>query len=149
MIDRIEPSSCGTPNARMYQIGEVVAATGLTHRALRHYDSLGLVSPELRSSGNFRFYSGRQVEHLQLLRSLRPMGLPLPFLRSVVAVLDAVDRGTELYRSEAERVVQRLRWCQEDTLRHINDATASLHALAGVLEQTSDAAHARQPHAKG
>jgi hypothetical protein len=36
---------------RIWRIGEVATATGLTVRALHHYDQIGLVVPSARTSG--------------------------------------------------------------------------------------------------
>jgi hypothetical protein len=36
---------------RTWRIGEVATATGLTVRALHHYDQIGLVVPSVRTSG--------------------------------------------------------------------------------------------------
>ena len=46
------------------RIGDVVERTGLTHRTLRHYDELGLLSPSGRSSGDYRLYSEDDLRRL-------------------------------------------------------------------------------------
>ena len=42
---------------RTWRIGEVATATGLTVRALHHYDQIGLVVPSPRTSGGHRLYT--------------------------------------------------------------------------------------------
>ena len=49
---------------RRWRIGEVAAATGLTVRALRHYDEIGLLVPSQRSAAGFRLYSDADVRRL-------------------------------------------------------------------------------------
>ncbi|MGI8880163.1 MAG: MerR family DNA-binding transcriptional regulator [Jatrophihabitans sp.] len=39
---------------RMWRVGELAAATGLTVRALHYYDQLGLVEPSRRTAGGHR-----------------------------------------------------------------------------------------------
>ena len=42
---------------RTWRIGEVATSTGLTVRALHHYDQIGLVVPSARTSGGHRLYT--------------------------------------------------------------------------------------------
>ena len=42
---------------RTWRIGEVATATGLTVRALHHYDRIGLVVPSARTPGGHRLYT--------------------------------------------------------------------------------------------
>ena len=48
---------------RYFRVGELADATGLTVRALHHYDEIGLLSPERSPSGN-RLYSEEDLERL-------------------------------------------------------------------------------------
>ncbi|MGE3445876.1 MAG: MerR family transcriptional regulator [Acidimicrobiia bacterium] len=117
-----------------YQIGEVAELTGLTRRTLRHYDQLGVVRPEYRSRGQFRVYTERQVARLRLISALRPMGLSLPFLRSLITVMDALDEGGDVDAAEVRQVAARLRRQQEEVERQIIEASASLDGLRSMLQ---------------
>ncbi len=59
------------------RIGDVVERTGLTHRTLRHYDELGLLSPSGRSSGDYRLYSEDDLRRLLAIQHLKSLGLGL------------------------------------------------------------------------
>jgi hypothetical protein len=39
---------------RMLSIGELARSTGMTRRALRHYDAIGLLVPAHRTEGGYR-----------------------------------------------------------------------------------------------
>ena len=56
-------------------IGEVAERSGVSARMLRHYDSLGLVSPSERTSGGYRSYSEADLD-LFALRALANRPLP-------------------------------------------------------------------------
>ena len=71
-----------------YPIGEIARRTGLTVRALHHYDAEGLLVPSARTEAGHRRYTDADVARLQQIVSLRAVGLPLS---SVRAVLDAGD----------------------------------------------------------
>ena len=53
------------------RIGALAAATGLSVRALRHYDEIGLLAPSGRSEAGHRLYSTSDVERLYRIRLLR------------------------------------------------------------------------------
>lgn len=59
------------------RIGELARRTGLTVRALHHWDALGLVSPAERTAAGYRLYGAAEVERLQQVVSLRALGLGL------------------------------------------------------------------------
>lgn len=59
------------------KVGELAARTGLTVRALHHYDEIGLVSPGARTPAGHRLYGRDDVERLQQVQSLRAMGMSL------------------------------------------------------------------------
>ncbi|MEO8505838.1 MAG: MerR family transcriptional regulator [Acidobacteriota bacterium] len=60
-----------------WKVGELARRTGLSVRALHHYDAIGLVSPSLRSAAGHRLYDGGDVARLQQVQSLRAMGISL------------------------------------------------------------------------
>lgn len=61
----------------LLKVGELARRTGLTVRALHHYDSIGLLRPTGRSDSGYRLYSRADVERLQGIQTLRRMGLSL------------------------------------------------------------------------
>lgn len=60
-----------------WKVGELASRTGMTVRALHHYDEIGLLVPTLRSPSGHRLYQQSDVERLQQIQSLRVMGIPL------------------------------------------------------------------------
>jgi len=56
---------------RLLRINEVAAETGLTTRAIRYYEEMGLLEPAARSEGDYRLYDASDLERLQFIRSLR------------------------------------------------------------------------------
>lgn len=73
----------------LLKIGELARRTGVTVRALRHYDDIGLLSPSTRSEGGFRLYSPDDVGKLYRIQALCRLNLPLAEVRKVLTVGDA------------------------------------------------------------
>jgi DNA-binding transcriptional MerR regulator len=59
------------------KIGELARRTGLTVRALHHYDAIGLLTPSARSDAGYRLYSDADIARLHQIQALRGFGLPL------------------------------------------------------------------------
>ena len=60
-----------------WKVGELARRTGLTVRALHHYDEIGLLIPSERTASGHRLYQHADIERLQQIQSLRLMGFPL------------------------------------------------------------------------
>lgn len=69
-------------------ISRVARLTGVTSRTLRHYDSIGLLSPSRTAADGRRYYDAAALVRLQHILVLRELGLPLEQIR------DAVDTGS-------------------------------------------------------
>lgn len=61
----------------LLKVGELAKRSGLTVRALHHYDSIGLLHPSGRSESGYRLYSRDDVARLHGIQTLRRMGLSL------------------------------------------------------------------------
>ena len=68
-----------------WKIGALAQATGLTVRALHHYDHIGLLRPSERTASGHRIYTEADVEKLYRISLLRRLGFPL---EEIAAVLD-------------------------------------------------------------
>jgi len=97
----------------VWKVGELAKATGLTVRALRHYDRIGLLTPAKRTEAGYRLYGKADVARLQRILSLRHLGFPLERIK---ALLDggtpAPERIVSLQLERVERSIalqQRLR----------------------------------------
>jgi DNA-binding transcriptional MerR regulator len=72
----------GVREQGMWSVGEVARRTGLTPKALRHYDRLGLLCPEQVSEDGYRWYSQQQVEVARYVARLRELDVPLEVVRA-------------------------------------------------------------------
>ena len=59
------------PAPALLRIQEVAAETGLTTRAIRYYEEVGLLEPAARSDGAYRLYDASDLDRLRFIRSLR------------------------------------------------------------------------------
>lgn len=62
----------------LFQIGEVARMFHLSVGSLRHYEKAGLLHPEyIDPDSGYRYYSTKQFEVLNMIRSCRALGMPL------------------------------------------------------------------------
>jgi DNA-binding transcriptional MerR regulator len=90
-------------------IGELAKLTGITVRALHHYDELGLVVPSQRSAAGYRLYGDGDVLRLQEVLMFRELGLPLAEIAKVLADpehrrVDALKQHRELVAAKRGRL---------------------------------------------
>ncbi|MBC2034590.1 MerR family transcriptional regulator [Listeria booriae] len=62
----------------MFKIGEFSKLANVSIRALRHYDKIGLLTPEhINKETNYRNYSAQQLQTINKIQKLKEIGLSL------------------------------------------------------------------------
>src|SRR4051794_24474173 len=129
---------------RRWKVGELARATGLTVRALHHYDELGLLVPSERTQAGHRLYGEDDVRRLYRVVALRHLGLPLSEVGALlddegVGLADTVRRHLgrierDLERQERlrERLVQILAELDRRSEPAIDDFIVALEAMAMI-----------------
>ena len=111
-------------------IGELARATGLTVRTIRYWSDEGVLVPVTRSTGGYRLYDASCAARLELIRTLRELGLGLDDVRKVldgertvaevaaahVTALDAQIRSLKVTRAVLSTVARRGSTAEEMTL---------------------------------
>ena len=91
--------------SKLFQIGDVAKMFHLSVSSLRHYETVGLLTPEYidRSTG-YRYYSVCQFEVLNTIRYLRALDMPLSEIADFLQNKD-VELIEEKLRQQKETVV--------------------------------------------
>jgi DNA-binding transcriptional MerR regulator len=116
-------------------IGAVAARLGVPVRTVRFWTDEGLVDPPRRSAGGYRLYDAASVARLDLVHTLRGLGLGLPAVRELLAARRSVaDVAAEHVRAlDAEIRLLRLR-------RALLQAVVRTGATPGEMTIVSDLA---------
>jgi DNA-binding transcriptional MerR regulator len=93
----------------MRTVSEVAELTGVTVRALHHYDELGLLCPSERSEAGYRLYSYDDLARLREILIWRRLGFSLNEIRSLLDDpghdrLAALERQRDLVDAEIDRL---------------------------------------------
>ena len=115
------------------RIGDVASATGVTVRALRHYDDLGLLVPSERTAAGYRLYAGAELDRLYRILALRRMGFAL---EAIGAVLDGDGEDPRpAVRRHLAHVEEQLRLAEalRDRLARILDVLDRTNEPSGAV----------------
>jgi DNA-binding transcriptional MerR regulator len=69
---------------QVIQIGDFAKRAGVSVRAIRYYEELGLIRPESHSVGGFRLYAEDGLRRLQVIGFLKELGLSLMEIRQIL-----------------------------------------------------------------
>jgi DNA-binding transcriptional MerR regulator len=119
-------------------IGQLAGRTGISAKAIRYYESIGLLPRAPRGANSYRRYGTPDVNRLRLLRRIRLLGVPLSLakpllvgassarcadvLRELLALVDkrlrSIDQeisDLQRLRSDVEGYQRRLEACYAET----------------------------------
>jgi DNA-binding transcriptional MerR regulator len=100
--------SHSTEPRRLLRINEVAAEAGLTTRAIRYYEEIGLLEPAARSDGDYRLYDPSDLERLLFIRSLRDdAGFSLAQIGQLLEDEAARERNRERFREARDAAERR------------------------------------------
>lgn len=121
-------------------VSEVAQRAGLSPSGVRWYEREGILPPARRRENGYRDYSQRDLSLLQLITTLRRLGLPAVEAGRVARLCLSSDRGdagvAELLQEQREAIAQ-----QRAGLAAIE---AEIFDLQATVEST--APHAQEPH---
>lgn len=127
-----------------HQIGEVAERVALSLRTIRHYEEVGLVPPSGRSTGGFRLYTDDDIERLQLVKHMKPLGFALEEMRDLLELRDRL--AADLCDEERTALVERLLMyaaASEARCEKLRGELAAAEAMAATLRR--EASRRRRP----
>jgi DNA-binding transcriptional MerR regulator len=133
---------------RLLRINEAAAEAGLTTRAIRYYEEIGLLEPAARSGGDYRLYDQSDLDRLQFIRSLRDdAGFSLAQIRQLLEDEAARERNNARLRETRDPAERRA--ILLDAATRVDRQIEILEAKAARLRQMINEATARRAHLDG
>lgn len=94
--------------------------TGLTKKAIKYYESEGLISPMKNNENSYREYSDEHILRLNLIGTLRTMDVPIAEIRALL---------------EGAKSFQRV---MNDTLKRISETISNLERSRDIISNIVD-----------
>jgi DNA-binding transcriptional MerR regulator len=107
----------------MFTVRQLSKLAGVTPRALRHYDDIGLLKPSRIGENGYRYYGEESLLKLQQILFYRELEMPLDEIKKIMGrpdfdLLAALQNHREALQKKAARLDQLL-VTVDNTIRHI------------------------------
>ncbi len=89
-------------------IGEAAAASGVSAKMIRHYESVGLMPAAVRTDAGYRQYSDSDVHTLRFIRHARDLGFSIAEIGELVGLWHDRSRPSRQVKALAEKHMHEL-----------------------------------------
>lgn len=122
------------PEARLLGISKAAAQCGVSQRALRYYQQIGLLTPTGSTPGGLRRYSEADLDRVRRIRELQALlGFNLDEIRSVLASDDRLVAIRAEYRAASEGSARRALLLRQ-ALKVREDLAETVDSKIGALQ---------------
>ncbi|MBB5781251.1 helix-turn-helix domain-containing protein [Nonomuraea jabiensis] len=127
----------------LYTIGQLARRTGLQARTIRFWSDRGVVPPARRSEGGYRLYDAEAVARLDLVRTLRDLGLGLDAVQQVLEQRATLSEVADLHVRALDAEIRTLK-IRRSVLRVLANRDSSTKEIALINALARLSARERQ-----
>jgi MerR family copper efflux transcriptional regulator len=110
------PELSDARRAGLHNIGDAAAATGVSAKMIRHYESIGLIPAASRTFANYRLYADADVHRLRFIKRARTLGFSMKQIESLLGLWNDPGRASaqvkQLARAHADELAAKVRELQ-------------------------------------
>ena len=143
------PATLALSDARragFYDIGEAAAASGVSAKMIRHYESLGLLKQPKRTDGGYRIYDESDVHTLRFVRRARDLGFSVKEIERLLGLWQNRRRASADVRRIAQhhignldRKIEELQSMRRTLVKLIHDCHGDQRPDCPILDDLAGA----------
>jgi MerR family transcriptional regulator, copper efflux regulator len=138
-------------------VGEAARRAGVSPKAVRLYETRGILPPSERTAAGYRTYTESDVEILRFVRRARALGLRLEEIRRIIDLQRqgaqpcvTVIQLLEHHLGDIDRTMRELRALRKDLSRALEAARSTARrgedvVICPIIEHASDEAAVAEP----
>ncbi len=115
-----------------YNIGQAAAASGVSAKMIRHYESIGVIPAADRTFSNYRIYTQKDVHTLQFVRRARVLGFSMKQIQTLLGLWQQHRPSKEVKRLALEHV------------RELEVKIREMEAMKRTLETLAEHCHGNE-----
>ena len=77
--------------SNLVTIGQLARETGVTPRAIRHYERLALIETPVRTDANYRLFDSDSVSRVKFIAKCRLLGFSIPEIADFLQIMEDPD----------------------------------------------------------
>lgn len=104
-------------------IGQAATRGGVSAKMIRHYESIGLLTPAKRTASGYRMYNDKDVHTLRFIKQARNLGFSIEIIKDLVGLWQNQRRNS-----------RRVKELAHSHLREVNERIVELQEIKGALE---------------
>lgn len=127
--------------AGLMTIGQLAREAGVTPRAIRHYERLGLIKAPVRTDANYRLFDSDSVARLKFIAKCRTLGFSILEVTELLRVMENPDHTcaqvaglTQQHLELVDRKIQALAEMRRILARNLARCTGKEVPECAVLE---------------
>jgi MerR family transcriptional regulator, copper efflux regulator len=109
-------------------IGQAAEASGVSAKAIRYYETAGLIAPAGRSEGGYRVYGDADIRTLRFIRRARGLGFSIERVRRLIDLWHDKERAS----ADVKRLAR-------DHIAEIDAKIVALRAMRDAVAELADA----------
>lgn len=120
----LAPERAEALQSGLVDIGRAAAASGVSAKMIRHYESRGLLPDVPRTVANYRLYSPQHVQTLRFIQRARALGFSMDEIRDLLGLWQNRRRSS----ASVKRIAQ----------THIDDLRRRIAQMQAMVDTLSD-----------